>query len=38
MNNIAFSGGSTMTFASRLAAIQDKIQSDLEEDILYFRK
>lgn len=38
MNTIAFSGGQSMTFASTLESISGKIQSDLEEDIAYFRK
>ena len=38
MNSIAFSGGQTMTFASRLEAIQDKIQADLEKDVEYFQR
>ena len=38
MNAIAFNGGQSMTFASTLESISGKIQSDLEEDIAYFKK
>ena len=38
MNSIAFNGGQSMTFASTLESISGKIQSDLEEDIAFFRK
>ncbi len=36
MNDVAFSGGTTMTFASKLDSIKDKIQTDLEDDIEWF--
>ena len=37
MNAIAFNGSQSMTFASTLESISSKIQSDLDEDIAYFR-